>query len=331
MNIITIEHNNKINSNYDIKKLKDNNSSYQYLVGIDSKFLENNLNDNSNNEMIANNNLIVSNKNDKSNSINENLFKKKSNENIQNYESEIKENYHDIMLNKSNKTIILIIKCHLIIMILFSIVMIFYIVYKIINNTNYNQQSNQFFNDFKIITTRYTYIYYYFITLKSLFIYSEKDPRWNDTLKIMENMNDVLDKSNSDYEKVLKHKMESYNEVEKILNILQYNKNDSLDYISENICQNISICNNYLKSEDTIFNVGIDTGLKNCFIFINNIFMDYKKIKNKTNIEEIVFTITSPQHYEFKKLRKSFSNLFYYVEQKIYSSFENDEINFYYY
>ena len=327
-NIITIEHNNKINSNYDIKKLKDNNSSYQYLVGIDSKFLENNLNDNSNNEMIANNNLIISNKNDKSNSINENLFKKKSNENLQNYESEIKENYHDIMLNKSNKTIILIIKCHLIIMILFSIVMIFYIVYKIINNTNYNQQSNQFFNDFKIITTRYTYIYYYFITLKSLFIYSEKDPRWNDTLNIMENMNDVLDKSNSDYEKVLKHKMESYNEVEKILNILQYNKNDSLDYISENICQNISICNNYLKSEDTIFNVGIDTGLKNCFIFINNIFMDYKKIKNKTNIEEIVSTITSPQHYEFKKLRKSFSNLFYYVEQKIYSSFENDEISF---
>ena len=213
-------------------------------------------------------------------------------------------------------------------MILFSILILIYIIYKIINNSIYNQQSNQFFNDFKIITTRYTYIYYYFISLKSLFIYSEKDSRWNYTMNVMENMNNILDESNSDYNDVLKHKMSSYNEVEKLLTILQYNKNDSSDIISEYFCENVSTCQNYLKSDDNLFNTGIDIGLKNCFSFMNNIVMDYKKLKNKTDVEEIISTITGPQFYEFRKLRKCFSNIFYYVQQKIYSCFEHDQFNF---
>jgi len=147
-------------------------------------------------------------------------------------------------------------------------------------------------------------------------------------MNVMENMNNVLDESNSDYNDVLKHKMSSYNEVEKLLTILQYNKNDSSDIISEYFCENVSTCQNYLKSDDNLFNTGIDIGLKNCFSFMNNIVMDYKKLKNKTDVEEIISTITGPQFYEFRKLRKCFSNIFYYVQQKIYSCFEHDQFNF---
>ncbi len=110
-------------------------------------------------------------------------------------------------------------------MIFFSIIIIIYIVYKIINNTNYYYQSNKFFNDFKVLTTRYTNIYYYFISLKSLFIYSDKYPRWNDTMNIMYNMNKDLDISNSEYNEIVNNKISSYNEVSKLLDILQYNKN----------------------------------------------------------------------------------------------------------
>ena len=118
-------------------------------------------------------------------------------------------------------------------MIFLIILLIIIIVYKIYKNIRYNRQSNLFFHDFKIITTRYTHIYYYFIILKSLFILNEKDPRWKSFLNVMENMNNVFDQSNSEYEEVLNHKKSSYKEVSKLFNFFQYNKNDSSNYILE--------------------------------------------------------------------------------------------------
>ena len=50
---------------------------------------------------------------------------------------------------------------------------------------------------------------------------------------------------------------------------------------------------------------------------MNNIVLDYKKIKNKTNVDEIVSTVTGPQFYEFKRLRKAFSNIFFYIQEMI--------------
>ena len=61
---------------------------------------------------------------------------------------------------------------------------------------------------------------------------------------------------------------------------------------------------------------------------MNNIFLDYKNLKNKTDLNEIVSSITGSQFFEFRKLRKCFSNIFYYVQQMIYTSFENDQYIF---
>ena len=330
---ITSEPISNENSNHDLQKMKSNNSSYNYLVGFNSRFFKNSLNANSfgtKDDLLLKSNLNLSNKNNISNSMNDYLFKNNGNNNLQNKNNElnINENMQDIILNKSNKVMLLIIKRYILIMIFFSIIIIIYIVYKIINNTNYYYQSNKFFNDFKVLTTRYTNIYYYFISLKSLFIYSDKDPRWNDTMNIMYNMNRDLDISNSEYNEIVKHKISSYNEVSKLLDILQYNKNDSSNYISKTICQNLSSCQSFLQSGDSLFRSGIDVGFINCFSFMNNIFLDYKNLKNKTDINEIVSSITGSQFFEFRKLRKCFSNIFYYVQQMIYTSFENDQYIF---
>ena len=214
-------------------------------------------------------------------------------------------------------------------MILVSILIILFCICKIRNDYIYTKDSNRFFTDFKVIASRYADLYYYFITLKSLFIFSEKDYRWKNYLNIMENMSEYFDKSNNDYiDLLLLDKMTNYNKVAKLLEILQYNKNDSSQYIKENVCGNITTCQDYLKTEDNIFSSGIDNGFRICLIYMNNIVKDYKNIKNKTDIEEILSTITGPQFYEFRKVRKSFTNVFYYIQQMIYSSFEEDNHSF---
>ena len=263
-----------------------------------------------------------------SGSMSESFFKKGLNNNPKNSESKIKENYQEAILNKSNKTLISIIKIYILIMILLIILIIGINAYIILNNISYNRQSNMFFNDFKIITTRYNHIYYYFITLKSLFILNEKDKRWKKFLNTIENMNNIFYQSNSEYTEVLNHRQSSYKEVAKLLEFFQYNKNDSSTYIEEILCPNFESCQSYLKSPDNIFNQGIDMGFKTCFSLINNIIMDYKKLKNKTSIEEINLAITGPELYEFRRLRKSFTNIFYYLQELIFYSFENDEIKF---
>ena len=40
--------------------------------------------------------------------------------------------------------------------------------------------------------------------------------------------------------------MSSYKEVENLLDLLQYNKNDSSEYIKEKLCSNYSTCLKYL-------------------------------------------------------------------------------------
>jgi len=98
--------------------------------------------------------------------------------------------------------------------------------------------------------------------------------------------------------------------------------------LKETLCKNISLCQEYLDSNDNIFRSGIDFGYKTCFTYMQNIFMDYKKIKNKTNIEEIIKTITGSELYELKRIRLALSNLLYFIQQKIYLSFEIDQLYF---
>jgi hypothetical protein len=214
-------------------------------------------------------------------------------------------------------------------MILISIAIIIFSIYKIRNDYLYNKYSNRLFTDFKIIVTRYLDLYYYFITLKSLFILGENDYRWKYSLNVMENIMDCFDKSNTEYNNILLlDKMSYYNEVAKLLEIFQYNKNDSTQYINENVCGNVATCQDYLKSEENIFISGIDSGFRTCINYMNNIVKDYKSIKNKTNISQIISVITCSECNELRRTRKSFTNIYFYIQQMIYSGFEKDNRNF---
>ena len=68
--------------------------------------------------------------------------------------------------------------------------------------------------------------------------------------------------------------MKFYNEVKDLFEIFTYNKNDSVEYLQKNICMNDTNCINYLTTNDSIFNSGIDFGYKICFTLI--CFLDIK-------------------------------------------------------
>ena len=307
-------------------------TSFSYLVGNDSKFLKNNLNPHSfsNGELIAGNAENNPNKNAINDLANESLYKKKKSEknNPANNELEIIEDFQDAILNKSNKSLILEIKKYIIIILVFAVFIVIYTFYKMNCNSRFNSQSERFYIDFQSIADRYSILYYYFNTLKALFLFNENDDRWEKLILIMEDMSKYMEEANNNYNYALINKLSSYKEVENLFTMLQYNKNDSSEYLKETLCKNISSCQEYLDSNDNIFKSGIDFGYKTCFTYMENIFMDYKKIKNKTNVTEIIKTITGPDFYELKRIRLAFSSILYYIQQKIYSSFEFDQLYF---
>jgi len=334
-------HNNniKFKTKLSIQKNGSNNSSYNYLMGIDSKFLKNNLNTQSK-PIDANENLYASNFMDNSNKImlgnshNNNIFKENHTNNnyINNLnndnEPEIKEDIKDAILNKSSKNVISIIKKYIIIMIIFTFLITVYSLFKINRNSQFNKEASFFYEDFESINNKFSSLYFYFNNLKALFIFNEYGKKWNNSFHALETMNKDLEKLNKGYNDVLNHKMRSYKEVTKLFELLQYNKNDSSQYINKTLCSGVPQCQKYLESTDNIFLSGIDSGYKTTFTYIDNIYMDYKKLKDKKDVQEIVEKITNNQFFEFRRVRKAFSNIYFYVQQKIYSSFENDQLNF---
>ena len=269
-----------------------------------------------------------------SNSSNSLQVKKSLNMNkINNNKSFTSESYidfEDSILYKSNRIIIYIIKIHFVIIVFFMIVILGYSIYKLRSNSLFINQYERFYSDFKIIEERYSYLYYYLNTLKTIMIFNYNEQRWINMNQILENMNSDYERINNNYNQLLTKKMDFYEDVEKLFDIFTYNKNDSIEFIQKHVCPNISnnSCYNYLMSNDSIFNSGIDFGYQICFSYMYNIFMDYQNLKNKTSIQEIKNTITDDKFYEFKRLSKSFSNVFYYLKPKILDDFKTEALSF---
>ena len=213
-------------------------------------------------------------------------------------------------------------------MIIFTFLIIIYSLYKIKRNSDFNKEAKIFYDDFGSVTDRFSSLYFYFNNLKSLFIFNQYGYKWNFSVNTLETMNKEVEKFNKGYNEVLNHKMSSYKEVAKLFELLQYNKNDSSQYINKTLCWDFSPCQKYLDSDDNIFLSGIDSGYKTTFNYIYNIFMDYKKLNNKSDVQEIIDKITNYQFFELRRVRKAITSIYFYVQQKIYFSFGIDLGNF---
>ena len=63
-------------------------------------------------------------------------------------------------------------------------------------------------------------------------------------------------------------------------------------------------------------------------VSIHSLYLNYKKLTNKTNLSEIYSTIINTQGSEFTLIGLSLSNTFLYVQEKIYDCFWIDVANF---
>ena len=82
-----------------------------------------------------------------------------------------------------------------------------------------------------------------------------------------------------------------------------------------------------MESNKNLLHSGIEFAFQTIINEISNIYMDYKKIKNKENIEEIKSSLFLPENSQFISIGLSLNHFFGYVMGNIFACFENDEIN----
>ena len=323
-----------ISSTLSNKKVKNiNNSSYNNLVGSFSVYLKEKMN----NSMNASKELLTSSKNI-NNFSSQNMMNSTNNFshhiNIQNNtvskkenENEEKEKFQDIVLNKSNKSTILIIKIYIIVMAILIVIIIIFNFYKFNSSLTFSSKYDSFFDNFAVLANRYSILFYFFNHLRTLFIFPEGDRKkyFSASLDMMTSLYDSQTKIFND---ILLSEINNYNEIKNLFNIITDNRNNLSEYLKENICGDITGCRNYLDSEFNIFSSGIDLALKTCINQINNIYMDYKNLKNKTNLSEINTTLIHNPHFKFIYIGNSINNMFIYVKEKIFECFKNDITTF---
>ena len=299
--------NNKNNIDKNGKEYRDiYNSSQNYLINHNSKYINEKIIDNSIN---INNNQIRK-------------FKIESSFKIE----EIKEKgiFQDIILNKSDRILIFIIKIYSIILLFLILIIIIYNLYKIKCSLHFKNKVTEFFVDLPILTNRYTMLYYYFDIFRTLILFPISEKR--EILEnVMEQMEDNYEKENKKFSELLSLKKDNYYETNILFNKLRDSKNNSTEKIKKEICLDNNPCINYLNSEFNIFDSGVDFTSKRCMTQISNILMDYKKIMNKTDIKEINSTLIS---LNFGKIVLGLNNMFFYVQERLYEAFDNDRIKF---
>ena len=211
-------------------------------------------------------------------------------------------------------------------MIIMILIITIFSIYKIIYTINFNQKFEKFFTDFSIITNRYSILYNYFNVFRTLLIYPESEKK-DQLNKTMENLNYYFEQQNKLFINVLSSNMDTYKEIINLFDILTESKNNSTEIIKDNICMNNETCLKYLESPFSIFDSGIDFAYKMCMTNIYNLFLDYKKLVNYTNINEINSTIINTQSSKFTLIGLSLTNMFFFVQEKIYYCFEVDVTN----
>ena len=190
------------NQSNDAKSKKTNNSSHNILLKSNSKLIPEKLNqaiprgdfilDNVKNTSLsskkfnAKNGLISPANSSSSLQVKKSFNYIKMNNINKSFmsESNMRDSFEDAVLDRSNRVIIYIIKIHSIIIVLFMWVILGYSIYKLRSNSIYINHYERFYSDFKTIEERYSSLYYYWNTLKTIMIFNHNEERWINMNKI---------------------------------------------------------------------------------------------------------------------------------------------------
>ena len=339
-------------SKKEIEKLKNKNNVIVNSPKIDNLKLKNKVNDNSYNQVVESFSEFFKNKMNKNidaskeilkNSTNnsnyfssQNLMSSKNSlsektinrtDSLKNSGKEGIENFQDLLINKSNKEIILKIKVFGVIIFILIFVLILLNLYKFKLFLDFNSSYDKYFEDFNVLTRRISMLFYYTNIFRVLLIFPI-DERKKTFENVLENLIKDYEDLNNKYLNILSSNIDKYDEIKKLIDIFKEGSNVSIDNLQKFFCNEISSCTNYLNSEKNIFQNGIDFALKSCITQLSNFYMDYKKLSNKTDINLIKSEIINSPHYKFTIIENSIVNMFNQIRNKIFTTFSNDELNF---
>ena len=188
-----------------------------------------------------------------------------------------------------------------------------------------NDEIDAFFIDFKVVTNRYNILFYSYNIFKTLIIFPEGDKK-RELEKIMENMEFYYDEENKKYLNIISSKVmvKHFYRTSKFMADLAETKNNSTEKIKNLICGDYTSCLFYLDSENNFFDSGLDFGYKSALTFINNMYLDYIHLDNKTDINIINETIINNKNSHFKDIGLGLNNLILFVFDKLFFYFKDD-------
>ena len=207
------------------------------------------------------------------------------------------------------------------------IVIIIFSIYKIKYSMSCAVKYNNFFTDFSTITNRYQILYYYFNAIRTLLIYPD-DERKKKYEIVMEGLEDYYEEENIKFLKILSNGIDTYTKILDLFNLLTQSKEGLEEQIKEKVCGTITGCNDYIDSDLNIFSSGIDFGFKSCLKDLTNIYLDYQKLKNKTDAHEVNTTIINSKQSPFVYIGVGLGSCIMYVINKIFELFKIDVTNF---
>ena len=305
--------NNNINSSNLISNSNQNSTLSNNVTGTSSnKFMNSFISKNVNSTNNRNDTNVKSNK----------LYRRSRRENKSEAKNtiEMSEPIQDIILNKSNKSYILLIKIYTTVTYILMLVIIAYSLFKYLKTVQFHSNFENMFTVFNVTTNRYSLLNYYYNTLKSTIIFPMEEQR-----KSLENLFVVFEEANEQYEKVVNNQLNGLTRVKFILDLIKDGKSNSTEIMYEHICFNISICERYLGSEYNMIDTGIDFLFKTCLIDVSKIYLDYSNLDDNKNITKIQNLIINNKLF-LTGLFLEYA--YYYIKDKIFTGFKDDEQQF---
>ena len=288
----------------DRKKRGTNNSSYNYLSASNSQLFKDNLNA----SVKINKNLSF---NTKQNN------KKKDEENDQIIQ--------DIILNKSNTIFLPFIIVYSAILAVLLIALIIFTYYKITFNIKLNEGTKEIYIDSAGITDRYSILFYAFNIFRTLLIFPEGEKK-RKFEEIMQNIQNYYEEENNKFVNIRASEgmIKNFIRTTNLMNHLMEGKNNSTETLKNLICElNIS-CQKYLDSKNNIFDSGLDFGFVSSLTYISNMYLDYKNLENKYDMDLINKTIINNKNSHFKDIGLGLINFLLIAIEKLFLTFKDD-------
>jgi len=317
---------NRTNSTFLKEKLNNNNNSSNLISNsYQNSTLSNNATGSTSNKFmnsfISKNINSTNNRNDTNVQSNK-LYKRAKKENKPEAKNvvEMSEPIQDVILNKSNKSYILLIRIYSAITYFMMLIIIVYSLFKYLKTVQFHGNFENMFSVFNITTNRYSLLNYYYNTLKSTIIFPMEEQ-----IKSLDNLFVIFEDANEKYEKIVNNQLNGLTRVKFILDLIKDGKSNSTEIMYEHICFNISICERYLASEYNIIDKGIDFLYKSCLIDVSKIYLDYYSLEDNKNVTKIQTLIINNKLF-LTGLFLEYA--YYYIKDKIFTGFKEDEQEF---